>query len=148
VPRRSPDWAADGPSGLGAAYLITGRGLKPVAGALGWQHDVWVTWTAPEIVRADPPTVAGERRSLESWLDYHRATLLYKCQGLAGDQLAQRAVGPSSLSLLGLVRHMAEVERAWFRRRLAGQPEQHGLAQLDAQPDQQPVLADQEPVAP
>jgi Protein of unknown function (DUF664) len=81
-----------------------------------------VTWTAPEITRADPPTVAGERASLESWLDYHRATLLYKCQGLTGDQLARRAVAPSSLSLLGLVRHMAEVERWWFRRRFAGQP--------------------------
>lgn len=58
-----------------------------------------MTWTAPEIVRADPPAVAGERRSLENWLDYHRATLLCKCQRLTGDQLAQRAAGPSSLSL-------------------------------------------------
>jgi len=80
-----------------------------------------VTWTAPEITRVDPPTVAGERASLEGWLDFHRATLLYKCQGLAGEQLARRAVPPSSLSLLGLVRHMTEVERAWFRRRVAGQ---------------------------
>ena len=82
-----------------------------------------MTWTAPEVARADPPTVAGERQAVESWLDYHRATLLYKCQGLTGDQLARRAVGPSSLSLLGLVRHMAEVERAWFRRRFAGEAE-------------------------
>jgi Protein of unknown function (DUF664) len=82
-----------------------------------------VTWTAPEITRADPPTVAEERQSLDSWLDYHRATLLFKCQGLTADQLAQRSAEPSTLSLLGLVRHMAEVERAWFRRRVAGQPE-------------------------
>jgi len=80
-----------------------------------------VTWTAPQIDRHDPPTVAGERQSLETWLDYHRETLLFKCQGLTGEQLARRAVEPSSLSLLGLVRHMAEVERAWFRRRFAGQ---------------------------
>jgi Protein of unknown function (DUF664) len=85
------------------------------------QDDDRVTWTAPRIDRHDPPTVAGERQSLDSWLDYHRATLLFKCQGLTGEQLARRAVEPSSLSLLGLVRHMAEVERSWFRRRFAGQ---------------------------
>ncbi|MGO9143666.1 MAG: DinB family protein, partial [Streptosporangiaceae bacterium] len=78
---------------------------------------------APDVKRAEPPTVAGERESLETWLEYHRATLLLKCQGLTAEQLARRAVPPSSLSLLGLVRHMAEVERAWFRRRFAGQPE-------------------------
>jgi hypothetical protein len=94
-----------------------------------------VAWTAPEIVRADPPTVAGERQSLDSWLDYHRATLLYKCQGLTGDQLAERAVAPSSLSLLGLVRHMAEVERAWFRRRFAGRSELGYLYCSDEYPD-------------
>jgi uncharacterized damage-inducible protein DinB len=80
-----------------------------------------VTWTAPEPTRTDPPTVAGERAALEGWLEYHRATLLAKCQGLTGEQLAQRAVPPSSLSLLGLVRHMTDVERAWFRIRSAGQ---------------------------
>jgi uncharacterized damage-inducible protein DinB len=58
---------------------------------------------------------------LEAWLDYHRATLALKCDGLAAEQLRQRAVPPSSLSLLGLVRHMAEVERGWFRRTLAGE---------------------------
>ena len=80
-----------------------------------------MTWTAPEVDRTDPAPVAGERESLDSWLDFHRATLLMKCQGLTGEQLARRAVPPSSLSLLGLVRHMAEVERAWFRRRFAGE---------------------------
>jgi hypothetical protein len=80
-----------------------------------------VTWTAPEVSRVDPPTVADERAALDGWLEYHRSTLLYKCQGLTGEQLARRAVPPSSLSLLGLVRHMTEVERAWFRRRVAGQ---------------------------
>lgn len=78
-----------------------------------------MTWTAPKMTRADPPEVAGEREALQSWLDYHRATLLYKCQGLTGDQLAARAVPPSSLSLLGLVRHMADVERHWFREVMA-----------------------------
>jgi len=94
-----------------------------------------VTWTAPEIGRTDPPTVAGERQSLESWLDYHRATLLLKCRGLTGDQLARRSAEPSTLSLLGLVRHMAEVERSWFRRRFAGQAGLGYLFCSDQYPD-------------
>ncbi|MEU4220937.1 DinB family protein [Actinoplanes sp. NPDC026623] len=58
---------------------------------------------------------------LEGWLDWHRQTLLTKCAGLTGEQLKLRAVEPSSLSLLGLLRHMSEVERSWFRNRAAGQ---------------------------
>jgi uncharacterized damage-inducible protein DinB len=68
--------------------------------------------------RPDPPYVNPERALLESWLEFHRTTLLMKCEGL-GD--AERKAGPvasSSLSLHGLVRHMAEVERGWFRRAL------------------------------
>ncbi len=80
-----------------------------------------MTWTAPQITRADPPPSGDERSSLDSWLDYHRQTLLLKCAGLSAGQLASRSVEPSNLSLLGLVRHMAEVERAWFRRRFAGE---------------------------
>lgn len=58
---------------------------------------------------------------LETWLDFHRQTLLWKCSGLTPDQLRQRAVEPSTLSLLGLVRHMSDVERVWFRIRFANQ---------------------------
>ncbi len=58
---------------------------------------------------------------LEAWLDFHRQTLLVKCAGLTAGQLRQRAAEPSGLSLLGLVRHMAEVERGWFRRRVNGE---------------------------
>jgi uncharacterized damage-inducible protein DinB len=53
---------------------------------------------------------------LDSWLQHHRQTLLMKCTGLGAEQLRERSVPPSGLSLLGLVRHMAEVERSWFRR--------------------------------
>ncbi|MBO0807790.1 MAG: DinB family protein [Actinobacteria bacterium] len=74
-----------------------------------------MTWTVPEVPRTDPPRISGEREALAAWLDYHRATLLYKCQGLTAEQLKLRAVPPSRLSLLGLVRHMTEVERWWFR---------------------------------
>ena len=56
------------------------------------------TWTAPQVPRADPPLVASERESLDGWLDFHRSTLLTKCQGLTGEQLARRAVPPSTLS--------------------------------------------------
>ena len=80
-----------------------------------------MTWTAPAVDRPSGPNVAGEREAAEGLLEYHRATLLSKCAGLTGDQLATRAVPPSSLSLLGLVRHMADVERVWFRRRVAGE---------------------------
>jgi hypothetical protein len=73
------------------------------------------TWTAPTIQRTEPDLVADERTSLEQWLDYHRSTLLTKCAGLTAEQLKRRAVPPSRLSLLGLVRHMVEVERWWFR---------------------------------
>jgi uncharacterized damage-inducible protein DinB len=59
---------------------------------------------------------------LQAFLDWHRATLLYKCAGLTGEQLAERTVPPSGLSLLGLVRHMTKVERIWFRQRFAGEP--------------------------
>lgn len=72
-----------------------------------------------EIPRSSPPRSAPEREMLEAWLDFHRITLERKCSGLSPEQLRRRAVPPSSLSLLGLVRHMAEVERNWFRRALA-----------------------------
>jgi len=58
---------------------------------------------------------------LSSWLDFHRDTLALKCDGLTADQLRRRAVPPSSLSLLGLVRHMAEGERQWFTMVLGGE---------------------------
>jgi hypothetical protein len=64
--------------------------------------------------RVDPPLVADERTMLEAWLDYHRDTLLWKCAGLTDEQLKTASCPPSNLTLLGLVRHMAEVERGWF----------------------------------
>ncbi|MGH9172254.1 MAG: DinB family protein [Acidimicrobiales bacterium] len=72
-------------------------------------------WVTKEGDRTDPGLSTGERQALEEWLDWHRATLLTKCSGLTSDQLKIRSVEPSSLSLLGLVRHMTEVERWWFR---------------------------------
>ena len=79
-------------------------------------------WTAPTVERTDFEMAGGEREQLEHFLDFHRETLLWKCAGLTADQLRQRAVAPSSMSLLGLVRHMADVERIWFLQRVDGQP--------------------------
>ena len=67
------------------------------------------------------PFVADERTMLEGWLDHHRATLLDRCSGLTAEQLARPSAPPSNLSLQGLVRHLAETERVWFRYRFAGQ---------------------------
>ncbi len=74
------------------------------------------------VSRTRPPLAASEREMLTSWLDYHRATLALKCDGLTETQLREQPVPPSNLSLLGLVRHMAEVERNWFRPVLGGEP--------------------------
>jgi uncharacterized damage-inducible protein DinB len=66
--------------------------------------------------RTGPPSSGSERDTLRAFLEYHRATLAMKCEGLSDEELRQQSMPPSTLSLLGLVRHMAEVERAWFRR--------------------------------
>jgi uncharacterized damage-inducible protein DinB len=94
-----------------------------------------MTWIAPDFERAEPPYVADERRRLDSSLDFQRATLMRKCSGLTAEQLALRPIATSALSLLGLVRHMAEVERSWFRIRFAGQPELGALYCDDEFPD-------------
>jgi len=80
-----------------------------------------MTWTAPEVERVQRPYIAGERAMLDGALDFQRQTLMAKCARLTADQLKQRAAEPSSMSLLGLVRHLAGVERWWFRRNFAGQ---------------------------
>src|ERR1017187_48766 len=76
-----------------------------------------------------------------AWLDLQRATLAMKCDGLTGEQLRDKAIPPSGLSLLGLVRHMAEVERNWFRPVLAGE-EMAGLWAAGAELDPEPAFDD------
>lgn len=90
--------------------------------------------------RIDPPRTGGERETLRAYLDFHRATLAMKCEGLSDEELRRRSSPPSALSLLGLVRHMAEVERTWFRRVINGEdiplvwsPEGDFQAAYDAQ---------------
>ena len=72
------------------------------------------------IERTEPPGDADERTMLNSFLDYYRATLLVKADGLSDEQARTAAVEPSDLSIMGLIRHMAEVERSWFQRWFVG----------------------------
>jgi uncharacterized damage-inducible protein DinB len=81
-----------------------------------------VTWTAPDITRPEGALDTDEGTLLRGLLDFHRSTLLMKCAGLTGEQLGQRSVEESTLSLHGLIRHLAKVERIWFRERLHGEP--------------------------
>ncbi len=76
--------------------------------------------TPPDTRRIVPET-GDERMLLDAFLDFHRETLRWKCAGLSDEQLRSRSVEPSSMSLLGIVRHLAEVELSWFVRRFAGQ---------------------------
>ncbi len=71
-------------------------------------------------MRSAPQPAADERTTLEQFLDFQRETLLEKCMDLSGEQLATRSVPPSDMSLLGLVRHLAKVERWWFRMQMCG----------------------------
>jgi uncharacterized damage-inducible protein DinB len=73
--------------------------------------------------RLEPARVLGEREMVEGWLEFHRATLQLKCEGLDDAARKLRPVPTSRLSLHGLVRHMAEVERMWFQRVLSRAPD-------------------------
>jgi hypothetical protein len=95
-----------------------------------------MAWIAPEVDRSEnyPEQRSGpEREMLRDWLDWHRATLLRKCAGLDAGLLARRAVPPSNLSLLGLVRHMSDTERGWVRQAYRGEQVPDLYYRADAQ---------------
>jgi uncharacterized damage-inducible protein DinB len=69
----------------------------------------------------------GEKATVRGYLSNYRLTLGMKCDGLNPEQLARRSVPPSTMSLLGLIRHMASVEHHWFERVLQGHPEKPWL---------------------
>lgn len=79
----------------------------------------------PELpdTRTGPPFMAGERESLEAWLEFYRVTLPIKVGGLTAGQLCRAAVPPSSMTLAGIVRHLTDVERYWFSNVAAGSTE-------------------------
>ncbi|HZG88851.1 MAG TPA: DUF664 domain-containing protein, partial [Pseudonocardia sp.] len=111
-----------------------------------------MTWTSPDPapptgLLTDGPMTGDDRALLEGYLATQRETLLRICAGLTAEQLAARPVPPSTLSLLGLVRHAAKVERIWLRRRIAGQdvPYLHGEPRDDTEfDDVDPARAEQE----
>ncbi len=76
------------------------------------------TFSAPD--RPYVPASGEEKAQLDAWLDFFRATLLHKCDGLNAAQLKERPIATSRLSLLGIVRHMTFVEQVWFETTLAG----------------------------
>ena len=93
-------------------------------------------WADPA---TDPRTAIdygrGEKAVLATYLDHYRLTFELKCAELTADQLATRAIPPSTLSLLGLVRHLARVEHSWTRRVLEGHPELLRLYRTEEDPD-------------
>ena len=86
--------------------------------AAGADSSMWMDTAQDPRFGADAE-LEGERATLLEYLRAYRLTLEMKCAGLDAAQLARRSVPPSTMSLLGLVRHMADVERNWFRRVMA-----------------------------
>ena len=78
-------------------------------------------WTAPQVERRFTPDEGDERTLLNAFLEFHRETLLWKCSGLTAAQLASRPVATTGMSLLGLLRHLTDVERQWLRMVAAGE---------------------------
>ena len=74
----------------------------------------------PKFERPKPLLLGPERAQLESWLAFYRATLLKKCSGLSYEDLCRRPIESSTMSLLGMLRHMTFVEQVWFDARFAG----------------------------
>lgn len=80
-----------------------------------------MSWVAPERGLPDEPFTGATRPMLDGFLDRYRASFLNRCSGLTADQLAERSVPPSNLSLIGIARHLTDVERTYFRRRWGGE---------------------------
>lgn len=99
--------------------------------------------TAPVRSRVRPTYLLDERELLEGWLEFHRSTLLVKCEGLSDPQRKDRPVTTSLLSLHGLVRHIAEAERNWFQRVLLRDPDYPRIWYDPAVPDSPLVPLDQ-----
>src|SRR3954471_22202088 len=110
---------------MGSSCRSGGVGDMP----LPWPLALWSggpmadTWLPPDEDPRDTRATRGERETVLTYLRNYRTTFELKCEGLDAEQLARRAVPPSSMSLLGLVRHLARVEHHWWRRVLGAQPD-------------------------
>jgi hypothetical protein len=92
-------------------------------------------WPAAD-ARVDPPREGGERETLLAFLEWHRETFLLKCTGVPPERLSDKSIEPSGLSLHGIRRHLAGVERWWFQRQFAGRREVPLLYYTDEDPNQ------------
>lgn len=92
-------------------------------------------WTSPERDPRDFGNPVGEKATCQAYLRNYRLTVEMKCEDLDAEQLARRAVPPSTMSLLGLVRHLAQVENHWFQRVLQGRTEGERLYKREDDPD-------------
>ena len=92
-------------------------------------------WAAPEDDPRSYGNPVGEKATYREYLGNYRLTIEMKCEGLDASQLAERSVPPSTLSLLGLVRHLAQVENHWFQRVLQGRTGGPLLYKRDDDPD-------------
>ena len=94
------------------------------------------SWVDPEADRRNALTApVGEPATLRHYLETYRMTFEMKCEGLTPEQLAERSVPPSTMSLLGLVRHLAKIEHHWFRRTLERQEDLAVLYSGEDEPD-------------
>jgi len=97
----------------------TAEGVPTRWNAQSPDSNMWMNWdNDPRNTGAE---LEGERATLIDYLRAYRLVLEMKCADLDAEQLARRSVPPSTMSLLGLIRHMADVERHWFRRVMAGE---------------------------
>ena len=93
-------------------------------------------WADPDTdPRNEIQTGTGEKAVLQEYLDRYRMTFELKCEGLSAEQLARRSVPPSTMSLLGLIRHLAKVEHSWTRRVFEGETDLPRLYRTEADPD-------------
>ena len=92
-------------------------------------------WTTPEDDPRSYGNPVGEKATYREYLSNYRLTIQMKCDGLDAEQLARRSVPPSTLSLLGLVRHLAQVENHWFQRVLQGRTDAPRLYKRADDPD-------------
>jgi uncharacterized damage-inducible protein DinB len=108
---------------------LTGADGRLLAGAVSNM------WTTPEDDPRSAGNPVGEKATYQEYLGNYRLTIGMKCDGLDPDQLARRSVPPSILSLLGLIRHLAQVENNWFQRVLQGRTDAPRLYKRDDDPD-------------
>jgi hypothetical protein len=94
--------------------------------------------------RTPLPRVGDEREILTAFLDWHRTTFELKCSGVPAARLSEMSISPSGLSLHGLLRHLAAVERGWFRQQFAGE-DLPNLYYSDDEPNQDFATLDGDP---